>query len=246
MCQSHGCPAGRPGCYQPHDHSQRLTLGPVRVLSCWGGVESCQRTVTWSMIYGGPDQMKLNLSRTLTRPAFWAGTALQLVMTAQIWVALQVALNPGTTFRDHLWPSGAVFAVVITVSTLISPLLMKAVLKDDDSLSDEQTAALDLALRTGVLPLASLFADWGPTLRKRRRDLVSSRWLGPILAAGLIALNIYDSLVDPDGAWFYWVSALFYAVLTVTGEVTVRRRFRHVRALEHQVEELRGRVPLVG
>lgn len=188
--------------------------------------------------------MKMNLSRSLTRPAFWAGTALQLVMTAQIWVALQVALNPGTTYRDHLWPWVAVSAVVVTVSTLLSPLLMKAVLKDDDSLSDEQSAALDMALRTGGLPLASLFADWGPTLKKRRRDLVSSRWLGPIVATGLISLNIYDSLIDPNGAWFYWVSALFYAVLAVTGEATVRRKFRHVRALEHQMEELRGRVPL--
>ncbi|KUM32802.1 hypothetical protein [Arthrobacter sp. EPSL27] len=190
--------------------------------------------------------MKMTLSRTLARPAFWAGIVLQLVLTAQIWVALQVAWNPGTSFQDHLWPWGAVFAVGTTVSTFLSPLLMKAVLKDDHSLSEEQTAVLDVALRTGVLPLASLFADWGPALSRRRRDMVSGRWLGPILAAGLIALNIYDSLVNPAGAWFYWVSALFYAALAVTGEVTVRRRIRRVRSLQHQLEEFGRRVPLVG
>jgi hypothetical protein len=187
------------------------------------------------MTYGGLDLMKKTLSRMLSRPAFWASTALQLVVTAQLWVALQVALDPGTSFRDHLWPWGAVFALGITVL----PLLMKASPKDDDILSDEQTAALELALRTGVLPLASLFADWGPALSKRSRDLMSGRWVGRILMAGVIALNIYDSLVDPDGAWF-WISALFFSVLAVTGEITVRRRLRRVRALEHQLEELHG------
>lgn len=198
------------------------------------------------MTYGGLDLMKTTLSRMLTRPGFWAATWIQLAATAQAWVALQVALNPGTSFRDHLWPWGAVFAVGVTVSTLFSPLLMKASPQDDDILSDEQTAALELALRTGVLPLASLFADWGPALSKRRRDLMSGRWMGPILMAGVIALNVYASLVDPDSAWFYWISALLYAVLAVTGEVTSRRRLRRIRALEHQFEELRGGAPRPG
>jgi len=184
--------------------------------------------------------MKKTASRMLTRPAFWAATALQFAAMAQVWAAVQVALNPGTSFRDQLWPVGVVFSVGLTVFNLLSPLFMKAVPKDGDKLSDEQTAALELALRTGDLPLVSLFADWGPALSKRRRDLVSGRWVGPTLVAGVIALNIYDSLVDPDGAWFYWISALFYAVLAVKGEVTVRRRLRRVRALEHQLGELHG------
>jgi hypothetical protein len=187
--------------------------------------------------------MKKTASRMLTRPGFWAATALQLVATAQLWVALQVVLDPGSSFREHLWPGAVVFAVAFTVFTLLYPLFARGVLKDDDGLSDEQTAALEQALRTGALPLVSLFADWGPALNKRRRDLESGRWVGPILIAGVIALNIYDSLVDPDGVWFYWISALFYAVLGVTGEVTARQRLWRVRALEHQLEERRGGVP---
>lgn len=190
--------------------------------------------------------MKKTSSRMLTRPSFWATTALQLAATTQLWVAFLVAFDPETSFRDHLWPWAVIYAVGVTVFTSFFPLLMKAVPKDDDGLSDGQTAALELALRTGALPLASLFADWGPALSKRRRDLESGRWVGPILMAGVIALNIYDSRVDPDGVWFYWISALFYAVLGVTGEVSARRRLRRVRALEHQLEEIRGGVPRPG
>lgn len=132
------------------------------------------------MTHGGLDLMKKSSSPVLTRPAFWAVTALQIVMTAQLWVAFQVVLTAGTSFREHLWPSAALFAVVFTLLTLLSPLLPSIFLKDDGGLNDEQTAALELALRTGVLPLASLFADWGPALDKRRRDLESGRWVGPI------------------------------------------------------------------
>ncbi|MFJ5696600.1 hypothetical protein [Arthrobacter sp. NPDC093139] len=105
--------------------------------------------------------------------------------------------------------------------TFLAPLLGRLVVKDDVAveddarLSDEQMAAFELALRTGVLPVASLFADWGPALNKRRRDLKSGRWLIPILMVGIVGLSIYDSFVDPDGAWFYGISALFYAVIAV-------------------------------
>jgi hypothetical protein len=51
-------------------------------------------------------------------------------------------------------------------------------------------------------------------------DLKSGRWLIPILMVGIVGLNIYDSFVDPDGAWFYWISALFYAVIALKGEAT--------------------------
>lgn len=194
------------------------------------------------MTFGGLE-MKKAASRMLARPGFWTSTALQLVVMAQLWVALQVVLDSGSSFRDH-WPGAAVFAVVFMVFTLLYPLLARY--KVDAGLSDEQTAALEQALRTGALPLVSLFADWGAALNKRRRDLESGRWVGPILIAGVIALNIYDSFVDPDGVWFYWISVLFYAVLGVTGEVSVIRRLRRVRALEHQLKELRGEVPSSG
>lgn len=196
------------------------------------------------MSYEGLDPMKKTLSRRLSRPAFWATIALQLVWSAQLWVAIQVALDPGTSFRDHLWPWPVIFAVGLAVTTnFLSPLLERGDIEDDGRLSDEQTAALELALRTGTLPLVSLFADWRSALSKRRRDLMSGRWVGPILMVGFIALNIYDSLVDPDGAWFYWISALFYAVIAVTGEVNTRQRLRHVRTLEHQLEERQGGLP---
>ena len=101
--------------------------------------------------------MNTTLRRTLTRPAFWAATAGQLVISTQIWVALHVAFDPGSSFREELWPAAMSFAVVITVSTFLSPLLERAILKGDDRLSPEQAASLELALRTGALPLASLF-----------------------------------------------------------------------------------------
>jgi len=187
--------------------------------------------------------MNTTLRRTLTRPAFWAATAGQLVISTQIWVALHVAFDPGSSVRDELWPAAMSFAIVITVSTLLSPLLERAILKDDDRLSPEQAASLELALRTGALPLASLFADWGPTLEKRRRDLRFGQWLGPIFMAGPIALNVHDSSVDPDGVWFYSISAVLYAVLAVAGQGVGRRRIRRIASLEQQLQELRGRVP---
>jgi hypothetical protein len=190
--------------------------------------------------------MKKTPNRVLTRPAFWAVTALQIVMTAQLWVAFQVVLTPGTSFREHLWPSAALFAAVFTLLTVLSPPIPGIFLKDDGGLNDEQTATLELALRTGVLPLASLFADWRPALVKRRRDLESGRWVGPISMVAVIALNIYDSRVDPHGVWFYWISALFYAVLGITGGASARRRLRRVRALEHQLEEIHAGTPRPG
>ncbi|PVZ53706.1 hypothetical protein [Arthrobacter sp. H-02-3] len=195
------------------------------------------------MTDGGLELMKWTMSRVLTRPAFWVATAGQFVVATQICVAVQVALAPETSFRDQLWPSAATFAVLVTASTLFAPLLERAVLKDDHRLSDEQNASLELALRTGVLPLASLFADWAPALDRWRRNLVFGRWIAPILMAGLVALNVHDALIDPDGLWFYWISAASYVVLTVAGEVVGRRRIRGIRALEDQMRELRGRVP---
>lgn len=197
----------------------------------------------------GHAAMKRTWSRKLSRPGFWVPYAFQLIATAQLWVATQVALDPQTSFRDHLWPWSVIFAFGVT---FLAPLLGRLIVKDDlaveddTRLSDKQTAALELALRTGVLPVASLFADWGPALNKRRRDLKSGRWLIPILMVGIIGLNIYDSFVDPDGAWFYWISALFYAVIAVKGEATTRQRLRQVQALEYQLDARRGGLPSHG
>ncbi|WP_306923095.1 hypothetical protein [Arthrobacter globiformis] len=165
---------------------------------------------------------------------------LQIAMGTQIAVAVGVAFGPETSFRDRLWPLGPVVAIAITASIIFSPLLERVVRKDDGRLSDEQSAAMEGALRTGAPPLVSLFADWGPALEKRRRDLVSGRWLGLILMAVLIALNVFDSCLDPEGIWFYWISAVFYAVLAITGVLLGRRKIRRILVLKSQLEELRG------
>jgi hypothetical protein len=184
--------------------------------------------------------MKTTWRPLLTRPAFWAGGVLQVVIGTQVAVAVGVALNPDTSFRDHLWSLGPIVAVAVILSVVFSPLLETIIRKDVGKLSDEQSAAMEGALRTGAVPLASFFADWGPALEKRRRDLLSGRWLVLTLVPGLIVLNVFDSRLDPEGIWFYWISALFYAVLAVIGLLFGRRKIRRIMVLSRGLEELRG------
>lgn len=191
------------------------------------------------MTFGGLDLMNKTWRRTIARPSFWGATALQGLMASQLFVAVGAVLNPETTFRGQVWPSGAIYAVTITVFLFFFPLFTPDTVKNPDNLSDEQSATIELALRTGTLPAASLFADWGPALERRRRGLAVGRWVLPVLMAGCIALNVYDSVIDPSGAWFYWISAVLYAVMAVTGEVGIRRRARRIRALNHQLEKFR-------
>ena len=67
----------------------------------------------------------------------------------------------------------------------------------------------------------------------------SGRWFGLTLLAALIALSIYDSTLDRQGGWFYWISALFYVGLGTINEVTRPKRLRRVRALERHLSERR-------
>ncbi len=179
------------------------------------------------------------MSRSLTHRAFWLSVCVQFVVAGQLWVAFQVAFAPRTSLGSQIWVSAGVFALVFTVFDFLSLALMRGPLKHDERLSDEQTASMDRAVHTGVLSLACLFADWGPALTKRRRDLVLALCQAPAWLAGVVALNAYDSFVDPEDGWFFCASSVTYALVATRSVVNVRREIRRVRDLESQLQELR-------
>jgi hypothetical protein len=105
-------------------------------------------------------------------------------------LVLLLDLHPGTTYTDHL--SSAVHLLAAALFLTLRPLPpVKA------ALPEEHQDLFRYALRSGVLPIASLFSDWSHELaRLAKAQILALRVLptGTVLA---ILLDVYGVTLIP-------------------------------------------------
>jgi hypothetical protein len=111
-------------------------------------------------------------------------------------VVLLLDLRPGATYTDPL--SSAVHLLAAALFLTLRPLPpVKA------ALPEEHQDLFRYALRSGVLPIASLFSDWRHELaRQAAAQILALRVLptGTVLA---ILLDVYGIYLDPEGRHFF-------------------------------------------
>jgi hypothetical protein len=131
--------------------------------------------------------------------AFAAGTVFALPCCL-VW---QLDLHPGTTYLDHL---GATIPLLWGgLLLLITPSPCTA---SNRSLPDEHIGLFRYAIRSGALPIASLFSDWTRPLEQLRNLLKIVLRSLPITTGAALATDLYGMLIDPKGYAFFLVSAL--------------------------------------
>lgn len=84
-------------------------------------------------------------------------------------LALLLDLHPGTTYTDHL-PS-AILLLVTGLGLTLTPLPPDTT---KNTVPEEHKVMLAYAIRTGALPIASLFSDWRSEVARRGRTYSST------------------------------------------------------------------------
>src|SRR6478609_1782454 len=129
--------------------------------------------------------------------AFGAGTALALPPCV-VW---QLELHPGTTYLDHVAATSALLCGVAFLLIAPSPRT-----DPDGSLPDEHIDVFRYAIRSGVLPIASLFSDWTRPLEQLRNVLAVVLRILPVITGAAVVMDLYGILLDPQGHVFFLVS----------------------------------------
>ena len=137
--------------------------------------------------------------------AFAAGAVVVLPLCL-VWM---LELNPGTTYLDHL---PAAIPMLGALVLLIAPSRGTG---PDGALPDEHVDVFRYAIRSGVLPIASLFSDWRCELERRRSLLELVRRVLPTATGTACALDLYGALLDPAGRVFFLASAVAAATFGV-------------------------------
>lgn len=178
------------------------------------------------------------LSRRRTAlPRPWLPAAGSLLILPCI-LALLLDLHPGSTYTDHL-PS-AILLLVTGLALTLTPLQHDTT---KGTVPEEHKDVLAYAIRTGALPVASLFSDWRSEVKRRGRTYSSALRILPTATAVATALDLYAVLIDPAGAFFFLLSAAatltfglgayaFFAVRLTNTRLLEDKLCRQVRLLE--------------
>ncbi|MET3934642.1 hypothetical protein [Arthrobacter sp. OAP107] len=163
--------------------------------------------------------------------AAWAVFALPSCL---VW---QLELHPGTTYLDHLAATipllcGALF-LLITPSSCTEP---------NRSLPDEHVDVFRYAIRSGALPIASLFSDWTRPLEQLRNLLkIVLRYL-PITTVAALAMDLHGILIDPKGHAFFLVSALAAILFSLAAFSQSAVGLKNIQAVEARLRSQEQRL----
>lgn len=117
-------------------------------------------------------------------------------------LALLLDLHPGTTYTDHL-PS-AILLLITGLALALSPLQPDRM---KDTVPEEHKDALAYAIRTGALPIASLFSDWRSDVDRQGRTYSRALRILPTATAVALSLDLYAGRIDPAGSPFFLLAA---------------------------------------
>lgn len=100
---------------------------------------------------------------------------------------------PGTSSADHL--SSAAHLLAAGLILVLHPLLPSQAI--GTRLPEEHKDQLRYALRSGALPLASLFSDWSGELAYRDKIHSLALRVLPAITIVVVLIDIYGVLLDP-------------------------------------------------
>ncbi|MBT2523832.1 hypothetical protein [Arthrobacter sp. ISL-28] len=172
------------------------------------------------------------MSKEIKSALPWPTAAASAVLLLPCCLVLLLDLHPGSTYLDHL--SSAVNLVAEGILLVLKPVPAPAL---DASLPAEHQNQLRYALRSGVLPLASLFSDWRVDLGQWERTYSLALTVLPSATAGAVLLDLYGVLRDPAGGLFFLVSAVTAAATGVAAFAFAAVRFRNVQVVEGKLRE---------
>lgn len=153
------------------------------------------------------------------------------VFLVPVWLAWLADLRPGSSHWDLLWESLPLFCGLFLFVLIPSPVLKPAC-----TLPEDHMRSFEYAVRTGTLPLASLFIDWTPDLICWRGGL--ERILRALPATILVSAGstAYAAAVLP-GSWAYFLTSTIMCIfLGVVFMKLIRTRLRNICSLEEQLQ----------
>jgi hypothetical protein len=147
-------------------------------------------------------------------------------------LVLCLDLYPGTTYADHLSSAvGLLAAGILLVLKLLPDQALPA------ALPEGHQDQLKYALRSGVLPLASLFSDWRDELAQQGRTYSLALRALPAGTAVVILIDGYGILRDPGGGLFLLCCAAATALLGVAVFAFSAVRLKNIYAMEGKLRE---------
>ncbi|MGX1162122.1 hypothetical protein FBY31_3824 [Arthrobacter sp. SLBN-100] len=141
-------------------------------------------------------------------------------------------LYPGTTCIYAA--SSAVVLLAAGVVLALKPLPAGAL---PAAMPEGHQDQLKYAVRSGVLPLASLFSDWRDDLAQQGRTYSLALRVLPTGTALVIVIDGYGILRDPAGDLFFLCCAVATATLGVAVFAFSTARLKNVDALEEKLRE---------
>ena len=147
-------------------------------------------------------------------------------------MVLCLDLYPGTTCMDHL--SSAAGLLAGGTLLVLKPLPARAL---PSTLPEEHREHVKYALRSGVLPLASLFSDWRDELAQLKRVYSLAIRVLPAGTALAIIIDGYGILRDPTGSLFFLCCAVATAILGVAVFAVSAVRLTNIEAVEGKLRE---------
>jgi hypothetical protein len=153
-------------------------------------------------------------------------------------LVLLLNLYPGTTYELHLSSAVQLLTSGIMVALKPSPAHALTV-----RMLEEQRIQLHYALRTGVLPLASLFSDWRDELAHYESAYSLALRVLPAGTAMVILFDIYGFLRDPTEGLFFLACAVATATFGVAAFASSAVRLQEVNVVEGK---LRDQIQLLG
>jgi hypothetical protein len=147
-------------------------------------------------------------------------------------MVLCLYLYPGTTYVDHLSSAAGLLAAGIVLA--LKPLPAQAL---PAAMPEGHQDQLRYALRSGVLPLASLFSDWRDELAQQGRAYSLVLRALPAGTAVVILIDGYGMLRDPAGRLIFLCCAVATALLGVAVLAFSAVRLKNIDAVEGKLRE---------
>lgn len=147
-------------------------------------------------------------------------------------MVLCLDLYPGTTYMDHL--SSAVGLLAAGILLALKPLPAQAL---PAAMPEEHRDQLKYALRSGALPLASLFSDWREELAQQERTYSLALRALPAGTVVVTLIDVYGIFRDTDGGLFFLWCAVATAGLGVAVFAFSAVRLTNIYAVEGKLRE---------
>ncbi|CCQ44457.1 hypothetical protein ARTSIC4J27_383 [Pseudarthrobacter siccitolerans] len=154
-----------------------------------------------------------------------------IVFLIPLGPAWQADARPGTAYWDLLRGN-----LPVSCGLFLFVLIPSPILKPASALPEDQMRCFQYAVRTGILPLASLFRDWTTELAECRRGL--ERVLRALPATILVSFGstVYAAAVLPGSYGYFLMNAAMSVFLGLVLIELTRARLRNVGSLEEQLQ----------